>query len=72
MKIYAFIFARGGSKGLPRKNILPLKGLPLIAHSINTAKKIKEIDKIFVSTDDTEIANISKIYGAYIINRPKK
>tara|TARA_B100000963_G_scaffold358412_1_gene383025 strand:+ start:669 stop:1349 length:681 start_codon:yes stop_codon:yes gene_type:complete len=71
MKIYAFIFARGGSKGLPRKNILPLKGLPLIAHSINTAKKIKEIDKIFVSTDDTEIANISKIYGAYIINRPK-
>lgn len=72
MKIYAFIFARGGSKGLPKKNILKINGLPLIAHSINTAKDLNEVDKVFVSTDDDEIAKISSNFGAYIIKRPKE
>ena len=71
-KIFAFIFARGGSKGLPRKNILPLNGKPLIAHSIDVAKKIENIEKIFVSTDDDLIKTVAIEYGATVINRPKK
>ena len=51
MKTFAFIFARGGSKGLPKKNILNLGGLPLIAHSILSAKNNQMIDDVFVSTD---------------------
>ena len=68
----AFIFARGGSKGLKDKNILQIRDKPLIAHSIDLAKKIKEIDKIFVSTDSDKIANIGEKYGAQIIERPKE
>ncbi len=72
MKIIAFIFARGGSKGLPGKNIKLLDGIPLIAHSINTAKAIKEIDEIIVSTDDEAIAEIAEKYGASVpFLRPK-
>lgn len=70
MKVYSFIFARGGSKGIPKKNIKLFLGKPLIYYSINLAKKIKNIDKVFVSTDDHEIANISKEYGAEVIDRP--
>ncbi|KTC66083.1 N-acylneuraminate cytidylyltransferase (plasmid) [Legionella adelaidensis] len=70
MSIYAFIFARGGSKGLPRKNIKPLAGKPLLVHSIDLAKQIPSIQKIFVSTDDEEIAQIAKNAGAIVINRP--
>lgn len=70
MKIFAFIFARGGSKGLLRKNIKLLAGKPLIQYSIETAQKTKIIDKIFVSTDDDEIAKIASSLGAIIIRRP--
>ena len=70
MKTFAFIFARGGSKGLPRKNILDLGGKPLIVHSIEVAKKVSQIEQIFVSTDDLEISDISKENGAFVINRP--
>lgn len=70
MKIYAFIFARGGSKGLPGKNIKMLLGVPLIAYSIKVAQSIKEIDKIFVSTDDDDIALVASEFGAEVINRP--
>ena len=70
MKFNAFIFARGGSKGLPKKNILKLGGIPLVAHSINHAKNIKNISKIFVSTDNKEISAIAEDYGAYVIERP--
>jgi CMP-N-acetylneuraminic acid synthetase len=70
MKSYAFIFARGGSKGLPRKNILNLDGKPLINYSIDLAKKCKDIDKIFISTDDEEISAIASKNGAEVINRP--
>ena len=66
----AFIFARGGSKGLPRKNVLPLSGIPLIAHSINTAVNHHLVDHIYVSTDSDEISSISYEYGAQVIQRP--
>ena len=65
-KILAIIPARGGSKGLPRKNILPLAGKPLIAWTIEQAKQSKYIDKIVVSTENNEIAEISKKYGAEV------
>ena len=65
-KILALIPARGGSKGLPRKNIRLLYGKPLIAWSIEQAKESKFVDKVIVSTDDSEIAKISKEYGAEI------
>ncbi len=68
--IYAFIFARGGSKGLKNKNILNLGNKPLIAHSIEIAKELKEVKRIFVSTDSKEIASIGNKYGAEIIIRP--
>lgn len=72
-KILAIIPARGDSKGVPRKNIKPLKGKPLIAYSINTALKSKLIDRVIVSTEDKRIAQISKKYGAEIpFLRPKE
>lgn len=68
---FAFIFARGGSKGLPRKNILPIAGLPMLAHGIRIAQEIEAISAVFVSTDCAEIAEVGKAYGAEIIDRPK-
>lgn len=64
MKIVAFIFARGGSKGLPGKNIRPLNGKPLIAWSIEQALSVERIDRVIVSTDSDEIAAIAEKYGA--------
>ncbi|MDE9493201.1 acylneuraminate cytidylyltransferase family protein [Xenorhabdus bovienii] len=72
MKTYSFIFARGGSKGLPRKNIKLFSGKPLIVWSIEIAQRCSSIDKIFVSTDDEEIAKIANNAGAEIIIRPKE
>lgn len=69
-KNYAFIFARGGSKGLPKKNIKLLAGMPLINYSIEAALKTNHINKVFVSTDDDEIADISVKAGAILIKRP--
>jgi CMP-N,N'-diacetyllegionaminic acid synthase len=70
MDVLALITARGGSITLPRKNILPFAGKPLIAHSIEAARKAREatdsIDRIVVSTDDQEIADISHQYGAEV------
>ena len=66
-----FVFARGGSKGLPGKNLLPINGIPLIGHSIEIAKKLNQINKIFVSTDSEEIAEIGKLFGAEVIERPE-
>ncbi len=71
-KVFAFVFARGGSKGLPRKNVLPLGGIPLVAHSILTAKKLETIDRVFVSTDDDEIKSVAHEYGAEVIDRPQQ
>ena len=66
----AIIPARGGSKRLPRKNILDLCGKPLIAYTIEAALKSKYIDKVIVSSDDDEILNISLNFGAETIKRP--
>ena len=70
MTSYAFIFARGGSKGLPGKNIKPLLGKPLIQYSIEVALKISDGAKVFVSTDDADIAKVSSSSGAIVIERP--
>ncbi len=66
MKPVAFIFARGGSKGLPGKNIRPLKGKPLIAWSIEQAKAVEKIGRVIVSTDSQEIADVALKYGAEV------
>lgn len=66
MKAIAFIFARGGSKGLPGKNIRLLGGKPLIAWSIEHALAIKRIERVIVSTDSEEIAAVARDYGAEV------
>lgn len=73
MKNIVVIPARGGSKRLPGKNLMPLGGIPLLAHSILYAQQHSEFaDAVFVSTDDREIAACAKQYGAVVINRPKE
>ncbi|KGK98390.1 hypothetical protein LI82_11845 [Methanococcoides methylutens] len=71
-KIIAIIPARGGSKGIPRKNIKLLAGKPLISYSIQNALNSKYIEKVVVSTDDDEISYVSELYGAEVIKRPRK
>ena len=66
----ALITARGGSKGLKRKNVLDLVDKPLIAWTIDAALKCGEIDACYVTTEDQEIASISRLYGAKVISRP--
>lgn len=69
-KILAVILARGGSKRLPRKNVIPLCKKPLISWSIEAALKSKYIDKLVVSSDDDEILNISNNLKVTSIKRP--
>ncbi|MEZ5335182.1 MAG: glycosyltransferase [Methanolobus sp.] len=69
-RIIAIIPARGGSKGIPRKNIKLLAGKPLIAYTIESAISSKYIDDVIVSTEDDAIAIVSKLYGAKVIERP--
>lgn len=71
MKIYAIVPARGGSKGIIGKNIKLLAGKPLIAWTIEEAKKSKYISRVIVNTDDEKIAEVAKNYGAEIFMRPK-
>lgn len=61
-----FVFARGGSKGLPGKNIKPLAGKPLIAHSIAVARACPRIETVIVSTDDPAIADVAREWGAEV------
>jgi CMP-N,N'-diacetyllegionaminic acid synthase len=70
MKIITIIPARGGSKGVPGKNIRSIAGKPLIVHSIEYAKTSRFENEVYVSTDDAEIARISANAGAQIIPRP--
>lgn len=65
-KIVAVILARGGSKSIPGKNIRSLAGKPLIAYAIEAALKSKLLDRVIVSTDNEEIANIARKYGAEV------
>jgi CMP-N,N'-diacetyllegionaminic acid synthase len=70
-KMMAIIPARGGSKGLPRKNLRPLGGIPLIAWTINAAKESPLIDLVVITSDDQEILEVAKKFGAdIIIERP--
>src|SRR4051812_18304734 len=62
----AFIFARGGSKGVPGKNIRPLAGRPLIAHAITAARSATCVSRIIVSTDDDAIAEAASAWGAEV------
>jgi CMP-N-acetylneuraminic acid synthetase len=66
MKTVAFIFARGGSKGLPKKNIRPLGGKPLITWSIEHALSVNRIERVIVSTDSEEIAVVARQSGAEV------
>lgn len=69
-RTFAFIFARGGSKGLPGKNIKELGGLPLLAHGIRLAQAMERVERVFVSTDDAQIAAVATQFGAEVIDRP--
>jgi CMP-N-acetylneuraminic acid synthetase len=66
MKKYGFIFARGGSKGLPNKNIKNFFGIPLIAQAIKVAQESNILDRLIVSTDSKEIADVALKYGAEV------
>tara|TARA_B100000315_G_scaffold251571_1_gene286645 strand:- start:526 stop:1170 length:645 start_codon:yes stop_codon:yes gene_type:complete len=70
--ILGIIPARGGSKGVPKKNIRPFNGKPLICWTIEEAQKSKLLDKFIVSTEDPEIAVISKAAGAEVLDRPSE
>lgn len=69
-RTFAFIFARGGSKGLPGKNIKIFGGLPLLAHGIRLAQSMDRVERVFVSTDDERIAAVATQFGADVIERP--
>jgi N-acylneuraminate cytidylyltransferase len=71
-EVIAIIPARGGSKGIPNKNIRPVAGIPLLAHSITHALRTPEIKRVIVSTDDQAIARVAKDWGAEVIWRPRE
>ncbi len=72
LKVYAIIPARGGSKGLPGKNVKKLGDKALIAHTIEAARKSGLIERIIVNTDDDEIARVAREHGAEVFDRPKE
>ena len=69
-KVVAVIPARGGSKGIPGKNIMPICGKPLLAWSIKHAQQSKYVDSVWVSSDDDEILYVAQDFGAEVIKRP--
>ena len=71
-KILVVIPARGGSKGIPRKNVRLLDGQPLISYSINVAKSSEYVDDVVITTDDSEIALLSEKFGASVIRRSEE
>ncbi|MBN1621099.1 MAG: acylneuraminate cytidylyltransferase family protein [Endomicrobiales bacterium] len=70
-KVVAIIPARGGSKGIIRKNLKDIGGKPLIAHTIEHSQKAKTIDYTVLSSEDKEIQEVARSYGANVIDRPK-
>lgn len=70
MNVIAVIPARGGSKGVPRKSIRPVNGVPLIVHPIRAALAASRVDAVVVTTDDDEIAEIASKAGAEVVRRP--
>lgn len=71
MKILGIIPARGGSKGIPNKNIYPINGVPLIIYTVKAALE-SNIDDVIVSTDSQRIINLLKSYKVKVLKRPKK
>ena len=69
--VYTVIPARGGSKGIPKKNTYPLNGMPLISYTVKASLGCEYVDKTWVSSDDDDILSISKLYGAETVKRPK-
>lgn len=69
-RVIAVIPARGGSKSVPKKNIKPLAGEPLLAWSVAVAQKVPAVDRVIVSTDDDEIASVARECGAEVYRRP--
>ena len=69
-RVIAVIPARGGSKSVPGKNVKPLGGKPLIAWSIEIANKVPEVDRVIVSTDGADIAEVAAAWGAEVYWRP--
>lgn len=69
-KILAVIPARGGSKRIPRKNLIEINGKPLLAYTIELAKKVPELDAVVVSSDNDEILSVASSYGAETLRRP--
>jgi N-acylneuraminate cytidylyltransferase len=72
MQTVAIIPARGGSKGLKNKNVYPVAGLPLLAWTVRQALESAHVDGVFVTTDDSAIADVARAYGAEVINRPEE
>lgn len=70
LKVLAVVPARGGSKGIPRKNVRLMAGKPLIAYVLTALKQAETIDRVVVSTDDEEIRAVALRYGAEVIERP--
>ena len=70
MTVVAVIPARGGSKGIPRKNLVPIGGVPLVARAVRAAKNCRAIDDVVVSTDSAEIGAVARSYGATVVDRP--
>lgn len=68
--VLTVIPARGGSKGIPRKNVLPVGGKPMIGWTIEAARAAKAVDRVVVSTDDPEIATVARRFGAEVVDRP--
>jgi YrbI family 3-deoxy-D-manno-octulosonate 8-phosphate phosphatase len=68
--VVAVIPARGGSKGVPRKNLMPIGGVPLLARAIAAARATPQIDRVIVSTDSAELADLARAHGAEVIDRP--
>lgn len=70
LEVLAIIPARGGSKGIPKKNVLPFNGVPLVGVTIWQALQSRTVSRAIVSTDDSEIAKVAAKYGAEVVRRP--
>ena len=71
MKIISITLARGGSKGVPRKNLIDICGKPLLSYVLDSARQSKYITERYVSTEDPEIKSVAKKLGAKVVDRPK-
>lgn len=70
MRVACIIPARGGSKGIPRKNLAPVGGVPLVVRAVRAARAASSVDEVLVSTDDAEIAALVRAAGARVVERP--